>query len=327
MITLDPHYSTTRRVREADSAEILSEMNEILEEEETFKGFLLLPKDDRRIGEGGLRTRGYFKQHSTQEPLITIVTVVFNGAQFLEETILSVINQTYSNIEFIIIDGGSTDDTIDIIKKYEFAIDYWVSENDGGIYFAMNKGISLMMGQWAYFLNCQDTLIDTHTMTTLAKLLHKDDLIVHFNCEVRDNSGEEVFVRPYPKFPQCLEKWPCVQHQSVFCQSSVIRKNQGFRTDFKLLADYDFFIRTTKAGINIVTYEDLRIAVYNSEGTSANVNSILLLMREARQIQKYYFGRVNWSLQLQLGFKYIIYFAPGGQFLTKYLRERFLAKR
>ena len=73
-------------------------------------------------------------------PLITVVTVVFNDVQHIEDTILSVVNQTYPNIEYIIIDGGSTDGTIDIIKKYEERIAYWVSEPDKGIYDAMNKG-------------------------------------------------------------------------------------------------------------------------------------------------------------------------------------------
>ena len=79
-------------------------------------------------------------------PLITVITVVYNGEKYLEETIQSVINQTYPNVEYIIIDGGSTDGTLDIIKKYEDRIDYWVSEKDKGLYDAMNKGWSLIDG-------------------------------------------------------------------------------------------------------------------------------------------------------------------------------------
>ena len=87
-------------------------------------------------------------------PLITVVTVVFNDVQHIEETILSVVNQTYPNIEYIIIDGGSTDGTVDIIKKYEERIAYWVSEPDQGIYDAMNKGIQKATGEWINFYCC-----------------------------------------------------------------------------------------------------------------------------------------------------------------------------
>ena len=95
--------------------------------------------------------------HSTGQgrPIrISIVTVVYNGASTLEQTILSVLGQTYPHIEYIIIDGGSKDGTVDIIKKYQDRIAYWVSEPDEGIYDAMNKGIRHASGDWIYFLGC-----------------------------------------------------------------------------------------------------------------------------------------------------------------------------
>ena len=81
---------------------------------------------------GGLRSKGILKQSSNSRPLITVITVVFNGDQHLEETILSVTEQTYDNIEYIIVDGGSTDATLDIIKKYEDHIDFWTSKKMRG---------------------------------------------------------------------------------------------------------------------------------------------------------------------------------------------------
>lgn len=135
--------------------------------------------------EGGLRIKGYFKSHfkkyldswyacnfsgdrvstvslpidvvRTNVPIVTVITVVYNGVAYVEETIKSVLSQSYPNVEYIIVDGGSTDGTLDVIKKYDHAIDYWISEADGGIYDAMNKGVKLSTGSWLNFLNVGDT--------------------------------------------------------------------------------------------------------------------------------------------------------------------------
>lgn len=103
-------------------------------------------------------------------PLISVVTVSYNAVSTIEQTILSVINQTYPHIEYIIIDGGSTDGTVDIIKKYADKIAYWVSEPDKGIYDAMNKGIKVATGEWINFMNSGDCL---YRNDTIEKILNK----------------------------------------------------------------------------------------------------------------------------------------------------------
>lgn len=95
-------------------------------------------------------------EENNKAPLISIITVVYNGEKYLEQTIQSVINQTYKNIEYIVIDGGSTDGTLDIIKKYEEHISYWVSESDKGLYDAMNKGIGVAKGELIGMINSDD---------------------------------------------------------------------------------------------------------------------------------------------------------------------------
>jgi len=111
--------------------------------------------------EGGLRTKGFVKKDLPNKPIITVVTVVFNGAQYLENTIRSVLHQNYDNVEYIVIDGGSTDGTMKIIHKYAEAINYWLSEGDEGIYDAMNKGIAAASGAWLNFMNAGDTFCST----------------------------------------------------------------------------------------------------------------------------------------------------------------------
>jgi glycosyltransferase involved in cell wall biosynthesis len=102
-----------------------------------------------------------------KEPKITIITVSRNSEQFLPETIESIINQSYANIEYIIIDGASTDSTIDIIKHYSENIDIWISEPDTGMYDAMNKGLERATGDYILVLNSDDLLMDNDTIKNI----------------------------------------------------------------------------------------------------------------------------------------------------------------
>ena len=109
--------------------------------------------------EGGSRFQKIRKKGTIKKPLITIITVVFNNKRYLTKTIKSVLNQSYQNIEYIIIDGGSTDGTLKIIKKFDKKIDYWISEKDHGIYDAFNKGLKLATGDLIGFVNSDDILL------------------------------------------------------------------------------------------------------------------------------------------------------------------------
>lgn len=100
---------------------------------------------------------------------MSIITVVYNGVDTLEETILSVVKQNYKNIEYIIIDGESTDGTLEIIKKYQNSIAYWISEPDKGIYDAMNKGINIAKGEWIYFLGSDDWLYNKNVIGSVVE--------------------------------------------------------------------------------------------------------------------------------------------------------------
>ena len=106
-------------------------------------------------------------------PVISIITVVYNGKNFLERTIHSVIQQTYPHIEYLIIDGGSTDGTVEMIKKYGGSC-RWISEKDGGIYDAMNKGMKMAKGDYLLFLNAGDEL---HSKDVLEKIFSKDQIL------------------------------------------------------------------------------------------------------------------------------------------------------
>jgi glycosyltransferase involved in cell wall biosynthesis len=108
--------------------------------------------------------RGVVTHASETSPLVSIITVVLNGAPYVSRAIESVVYQSYNAVEFIVIDGGSTDGTLDILRAYDQAIDYWVSEPDSGIYDAMNKGVSVARGNWVLFLGADDVLAHRHIL-------------------------------------------------------------------------------------------------------------------------------------------------------------------
>ena len=135
--------------------------------------------------QGGLHTKGYFKTSSKEKPLISIITVVLNGEKQLDRTIQSVLYQTYNNIEYIIIDGGSTDRTIDIISKYKKTIDYWACEKDDGLYDAMNKGIDIATGEWINFMNAGDEFYSYSVLTNIFdNQNHQETEIIYGNHEI-----------------------------------------------------------------------------------------------------------------------------------------------
>lgn len=129
--------------------------------------------------EGGRRARGEAGGRS-QAPLVSIVTVVYNGAATLERTIQSVLEQRHPAIEHIIVDGGSTDGTIDLLRRYDDRLAYWVSAKDRGIYDAMNKGVALCTGEWVGLINADDWYAADAVEQVMAAVKDRDDInIVH----------------------------------------------------------------------------------------------------------------------------------------------------
>ncbi len=172
------------------------------------------------------------------KPLISIITVVYNGEKYLEETILSVINQTYDNVEYIIIDGGSTDRTVDIIKKYEDKISYWVSEKDEGIYDAMNKGIVKATGDIVGLINADDWYEkDTVAHIVKKSIKHKDIDIFHGNLMYY--SDDVKLFKPSFSFFNMFLKGMSLFHPTCFVRKEIYN-NRKYDTNYKLVADYKF---------------------------------------------------------------------------------------
>jgi glycosyltransferase involved in cell wall biosynthesis len=166
------------------------------------------------------------------------LTVVYNGAKHLEDTIRSVINQIYPNVEYIIIDGGSTDGTIDIIKKYEDYIDYWVSEPDKGIYDAMNKGINISFGEWLNMLNSGDSYYNFMVIENIfLKEIDMDIYGIAGNW-VCDYKGNIILYLTNPY--KILEKpgWH-INHQAFFYRKITHKILGLYSIDYRIASDHE----------------------------------------------------------------------------------------
>ena len=195
--------------------------------------------------QGGLRTRGIFKHSSNIKPLISVITVVLNGEKYLEEAISSIIKQTYDNIEYIIIDGGSTDRSLDIIHKYENHIDLWISEKDRGLYSAMNKGIALSSGDFVGFVGSDDYLY-LNTLEKLAEVAKKEtiDYTVGPVDIIRRNGQlvEKILVLPNFLIKNRFIFDMATHHLSFYVSRKIINKIGNFDESFNIRSDYDMTI-------------------------------------------------------------------------------------
>jgi glycosyltransferase involved in cell wall biosynthesis len=188
---------------------------------------------------GGLRMRGIFKKSSQNRPLISVVTVVYNRARELETTILSVANQTYDNVDYVIVDGGSSNDTLDVIKKYDTNINYWISESDKGIYDAMNKAIDEACGDWIIFMNAGDCFYSKDVLENVfGKQTFQADIV--YGKTIVQYQG---FQAPFKHFPLAqIWKYTPFSHQSAFIKFSLM-KDYKYDLNYKIGADHDFFYK------------------------------------------------------------------------------------
>ena len=211
----------------------------------------------------------------------SIITVCYNAQSTIEKTIQSVISQTYDNIEFIIIDGKSTDKTLDIINKYKEKIHVIISEKDKGIYDAMNKGIKNSTGDILYFLNADDRLYTTKT-------IDKINSVFIDNPQYEIIYGKAAFVNIPKDFPKrfinrkfgynskldlLIQSNP---QQCIFAKKQVFDKVGIFNTNYKICSDYDWFLRCFNKKIPM-KYKDIIIVNYNCQGLSFHIKDNVIL--------------------------------------------------
>ncbi|MFW6273031.1 MAG: glycosyltransferase family 2 protein [bacterium] len=312
IFTLDPKYSTNR---------ILCSLRPNITNtpDSIINNYLFLPEGLKRQGEGGHRLNGLFK-HSyviysdrwmiidditsciynseinintkninvdnniffkKKLPLISIITIVFNSYNGIQDTIKSVLSIDYSNIEYIIIDGGSNDGTLDVINFYDDYIDYWVSESDNGISEAFNKSLSVANGEWILFLNSGDIFASNDILQKLLEYESQYNIITGF-VKIKNKNKyipNKILRNNDPYFQKAM-----IAHQGTLARKYLFTKYGPFSLNFKMRMDLEFWLRVLKN--EKFKFVQTIVAEYDQYGYSSS-NPILFNYEEIKGIIKH----------------------------------------
>ncbi|MDJ0579619.1 glycosyltransferase family 2 protein [Crocosphaera sp.] len=201
---------------------------------------------------------------------ISIITVCKNAETTIKKAIESVINQTYSDIEYIVVDGNSRDKTKEIINQYKTHISQWVSEPDTGIYNAMNKGIKLATGDFIYFLNSDDYLLDNNVIQDVVNYLIKSPHcdVIYGNLEARDKENKTLVKPPQPEKILDWMIYGSMPHQATFAKVNVFEKYGLFNEEYKIVADVAWYLNLLQYTNINWHYYPRTIASYALDGLS-----------------------------------------------------------
>ncbi len=224
------------------------------------------------------------------QPLVSVITVVYNSERFIEKTIKSIINQTYSNIEYIIIDGASTDGTIDLIKKYEKFINKWVSEKDNGLYDAMNKAIELATGKYMWFINSGDEIYTENILTDIFSGLDYMPDVIYGETKIINFKGQSVGMRRH-SVPEKLT-WRSLRFGMKVCHQSIMVKKEliePYYLDYKYSSDFEWVIRVLRKS-NTIYNSKLVLSKFMEGGLTKQ--SLVPSLKERFKIMSKYYGLI-----------------------------------
>ena len=244
-----------------------------------------------------------------QQPTFSIITITYNAERWLERTILSVLSQSYPNIEYILIDGASKDKTVEIIKQYESGIASWISEPDKGLYDAMNKGLKRATGDYVWFVNAGDSLYTSDTVQGVASLIQKKKVlpdIIYGETILIDEEGKSLGKRRL-KAPDKLT-WKKFRMGMLVCHQSFITKRTIaplYDLTYRYSADFDWCIRCMKQAKRIY---NTRMTLSNFLDGGVSTTQRKASLKERYDIMCRYYGTVSTSL-LHVWFAIRFYFA------------------
>ena len=218
------------------------------------------------------------------KPLISIITINYNDKVGLERTLKSVINQTYCDFEYIVIDGGSTDGSKELIEKYNDKVNYWISEPDKGVYNAMNKGILKANGEYLLFLNSGDEFYTLNVLKENLKFIHTHDLI-YFNINVIGE--QDNFIKKYPsKISFSYLYNDTLPHPATFIKKHLYAKIGLYDENLKIVSDWKFFILALVKYNSTYQYVDAVFSIFYFDGISSRKENLEILLAEREQVLK-----------------------------------------
>jgi glycosyltransferase involved in cell wall biosynthesis len=200
---------------------------------------------------------------------ISIITISLNASKYIEQTILSIINQTWSNKEYIIIDGGSTDGTLDIIKKYESKIDRYVSEPDDGIADAMNKGVDFATGDYILFVHSDDYLLNSTILERASSFLNSEFDLYIFPVILKNKNTNKKSTARTLNFWTNFKMGSC--HQGQLCSKKLFDRIGAFNINYNIVMDYDFILRAYRADVQSCSI-NIPLAVMRLTGISSRTD-------------------------------------------------------
>lgn len=240
----------------------------------------------------------------SMNPKLSIITVTFNAEKFIEPTILSVGAQHFSDREYIVVDGLSSDATLDILKRHPEVVSAFISEKDAGLYDAMNKAIMMAQGDYIMFLNAGDLFFDDEVLEEVFKQAGDADLI-YGDTAIIDTNYEMVGMR-HMRPPKNLN-WKSFKNGMVVCHQAIIAKRKIvplYDLNYRVAADIDWAIRLTRSAKTFYFYNEPLVR-FMQDGISTLHRTEGLKERYA--IQTHYYGRLPTLLNtLMLGLKYVL---------------------
>lgn len=223
------------------------------------------------------------------QPLISIIIAVYNGDKTIQECIDSISQQSYPHKEIIIIDGGSKDGTVNLLKANSEKLNYWISEPDTGIYNAWNKGLAQANGDWICFLGADDFFWNTQVLEQMSEqlaTLTSEILVAYGQIMLLNNESKPLYLvgEPWVKVKERFKHKMSIPHQAVMHRDSLFKLYGNFDESFSIVGDYELLLRELKAG-NASFIPNIIVTGMRQGGISSNPKLSLVILREVRRAQ------------------------------------------